>query len=728
MSSPDTHPHGTNVFQDGDTQPLQPVVPQTQELPTLRGPDAAGQGVEGYQPDTARTADIAGGFYNHPGHHTARGRNESNSVGRRFALVGVALIGAIGAGAAIWGVGEQPDKQPGPGVSAGPVPGASAEAKPRKRTATEVTLPKEFDTSKERNLLADGNWQYTPGVRLEGGVLVVSKTGMKQRLEGPAWEGMSKYQENPAINVMGGRLQTNGGDFGIAMRVGGMTKEAPAVINLYSEPDWVYDERRYVQPKTQLSVRPDSITVRVWRGNGEQADETKALTFKADTRTGFYVKQEGEEVAVGAGKNQVRFAADMYKSSREMWFGFGAGSDFTVDTMAAYPAADGAKVEIIDNSKLQLSPLAADGLQKLVAARRPDLQVGAAITMAPLMRYGSVREKIGENYGLLVAETDTKPQAMLIGAPGKDGRVTKGDFDFSAPDAFVQFARRNNRQYKFHTLDFGEAQPPAVERMLQDVVDGKRPISDVDNYIDSYCRIIAERYADASAVDVVNEPLADTSIFDKETEPANKHLFWKAYETAGGDGRLHMKRWFDAYRKYARQFSARDAQPELLMNENGTETDEDRQSVLIGYAKFAGADGVGLQAHLDKSDISTQYDFDGSAEGNVRNVQEAWQRMLAKYARNGLRAQISELSMDEGDAHIQAVMGEGIMRAAIASKNITAIISWSPINGPFSFTSEPNADYDVEPGNDGPFDFDEDGQRVYTKESYDGLVRGAKGG
>jgi GH35 family endo-1,4-beta-xylanase len=647
----------------------------------------------------------------------------------RWVAAGAAVVALVGGSAVAFGNGWFGNKgatsvETTP--STAPQPSETSTEDKNKGGDVALTLPPEFDKSGKEDLIKDGVWTFMPGTAKNGETLAVTKTGMQLRELADDWTGKpSRYIANPPMNTYGTRLKTNGKDFGLGVHLSDLSA-TPAVMDFYSEPDILQDESRYYQPKTQVSVTDKGMIVRVWQGNGPNADEKKIIDFKSDIGSlGFTLQQRGDQVVVSAGQREVAFDADMYQSSKEVVFGL--DGTFKVDEMAAYPAENGARVEMVNTAETHLAPLADDGLQKLVAGIRPDLQIGIATNMRPLTEYPSIAKAYGGNASVLQPEMDMKPQAIYTGDVNPDGSLNAADFHWEASDAFIKLARDNGRQYSAHTPFFGEALPRGFEQFLSDTIDGKHTKEAFDTFMDAWAKEYFGHFQDARAVDVVNEPLADTGIFDKDGGVTlNNNLLARASKKVAGDQRYYAKKAFEVARKYA------GPNTKLYFNENGMESDSDRVDVAIGLADYINAghdkkvlDGVRSQAHIVDGDMKSLMGNARTDHDKVRAVQDNMSHVFARFARNYLQTEVSEFSIDSDDDHAKQLFAEGFMRAVIASRNTYGIQFWSPTNGPDGFTTSinsPSDGYGLEYGNDGLFNFNDDNNTL----SQTAIMRGLK--
>lgn len=648
------------------------------------------------------------------GKHTPQHVNQEDADPVRRGLIIAGALGVVGAlGVYGWRDGW---------FNGSTEPQANPVEPPPTEVTPDVSIPlPELDKSHEVDLLAGGTWKFMPGARQEGSALRVQETGLTIRKHPDEWAdpNIPEHIPNPPLNSYGTYLETGGQDFGITMLIGDLKADEPAVINLHSEPDFIYDERRYVHAKTQVAVHEDRVVVRVWHGNGPDADETQEIIFgQAVREAGIWVRQHGSQVIVGAGEKQVVFGSDMFAASGQVWFGM--DGNFSLTSLKAYPKENAAEFGAADASKVQLGKQTGNGLQVLAAKRRSDLLIGAAVHPTPITRFGKVAETIGNHFGGLKPETSGKMQAIYVGEPEADGSAKPEHFIWDELDAFVDLARRAGRKYNLHTLIFGEAMPKAVEQMLQDIANGKRPLEHAEQFLNTYIPLVVKRYPDAEAIDVVNEPLADTSIFDVDGGVVmNENAWFNAFNT-----RNEGARYIEVACTAARKAGAR----KILLNDNGAETDDARADALLAIAeplrRKGVLDGIGLQAHLDAGDLEHWIRRDRSASENEKAVYQHMSARFAWFARSGLEVQISELSMDEEDPHIQAQVAAGFMRAAIRSRNVSAVWLWSPINGPWGFTAEPGEGYNISNGNDGPWGWNDDREVTVEKETLGGFRHG----
>ena len=181
---------------------------------------------------------------------------------------------------------------------------------------------------------------------------------------------------------------------------------------------------------------------------------------------------------------------------------------------------------------------------------------------------------------------------------GKWGSVayTSSDtlqWNWSGLDVIYNYAKKHNLIFKYHTLIWGQQQPPWISDLDQ---------AQQLKYIETWIRKVGQRYPDMDLVDVVNEPLPTHNPPDGNDGRAN-------YKNAlGGDG---TTRWdwviksFELARKYL-------PNAKLLINDYGIINDDNATSLylqIIHILKDRGLiDGIGVQGHrftLESADPST---------------------------------------------------------------------------------------------------------------------------
>ncbi|HEV7453736.1 MAG TPA: endo-1,4-beta-xylanase [Candidatus Saccharimonadales bacterium] len=585
-------------------------------------------------------------------------------------------------------------------------PGATAE----------LVLPPEFNKDKEVNPLVGGTWKFMPGAKdAPDNGLHITGLGrtLRPQVGTDVYADASQRIPLSTINAYGTHVKTCGADFGIAGRLSNIEGGA-ASVNLFAAPDLVFDERIERAPRMTVTAASDALTVTVWNKGGNSAAEPKQIMLKhPGQHTDFWVKQAGSQIVVGSGDQSITFAADLFKVSGNVWFGFDGepGTTFNVDELKAYPVGQGATPELVDTSKLKLGAPLPNGFQTIVHQKRPDVTIGTTFAdFTALERYPQLGELVGSQVGAIKPEGIGKMGDIFTGSPDKDGTIRDEDLNWAEMDAFVDLAGRNGKEVHMHTLIFGEALPPKVEQFLKDVAEGKLSHEAAKNFMQQYITKFVSRYKDqVKKWDVVNEPLADTENFDKAANPYRKNAWYKAF---GGT----------EYVRVACEAAKHAGAEVVIVNDNGMETDDDRAQAMIdltaelrnqGYV-----DGIGFQAHLDSGPDS---DIDSWSENGVAQESYVFDDMTTRFKQFGAyKVFISELSIDSADAHEQAVVSHGMMRAAMHAQNVKGVCWWGLATGPFYMTSE-----NGQLGNDAPWNWDANGRPV-QKEAVGAIQQGLR--
>jgi len=221
----------------------------------------------------------------------------------------------------------------------------------------------------------------------------------------------------------------------------------------------------------------------------------------------------------------------------------------------------------------------------------------------------------------------------------------RGDYDFAAADALVDFAEQHGMRVHGHTLAWGKQNPDWLTQ-------GEWTRDELIEILREHIQTLVGRYRGRIHTwDVVNEHLEDTGWMES---PWQKGI---------GPEYLDMAfRW------------AREADPDALLiyNDFGIEHGRekfDRALELVRGLKERGVpiDGVGFQAHL-----STSGDLD------PRLLAEAFRKL----AELGLQAQITEMDVRiDGEAtpeHLarQAELYRRALEVVLAEPNANVLIMW----------------------------------------------------
>lgn len=447
-------------------------------------------------------------------------------------------------------------------------------------------------------------------------------------------------QANRPLNLYGAHLETTG-DFKLKAQLANISDGT--AIGLYGEVPIVYDEFRYERNSLLLSFTGSQLHVEAWQSGSQtptidtnfplpEGDENRRLEI---TRSSGSIILEVDDSHVGTVQ-----AGDVFNSGK-VWFGASADKKAWTLTSLKAEQVGTAKLKLVDALDIKAPTLTSDGLQQLASLRRPDLKIGAAMALAPLVSDAEYREiALGGNFGIMTLENVAKAQFI---------HPTPGNFAFQETDAMVSLAKRHNMQVHGHALVFGEAMPKWLQDLPTSTLSERERVIEKMN---QHIKTIVGRYAGKIVSwDVVNEPLADYDEFE-QGQLLRDHVFNRA---------LPEDYIVEAFN------TAHEADPraQLYINEFGLEADDDRWEAFLPFikrllAKGAPIDGVGFQAHVYESGDETDL-----------NTLKQHMKELAKL---GLKARISENDVYKHSG--QATQYAVNLQACLESPNCTSYTTW----------------------------------------------------
>ncbi len=208
---------------------------------------------------------------------------------------------------------------------------------------------------------------------------------------------------------------------------------------------------------------------------------------------------------------------------------------------------------------------------------------------------------------------------LTPGNSGKWGSVgvstDTAQWDWSNLDFAYQYAQENDLIFKNHTLIWGEQQPSWISGL---------PPAEQLEYIETWIKMVGERYPDMDQIDVVNEPLPNHNPPDGIAGSTN-------YKAAlGGDGQTGWD-WviksFELARKYM-------PNTELLLNDYGIINSNSATNTYLEIINLLKErdliDGIGVQGH--------RFEFENANLSTLKNN-------LDKLAATGLPIHISEMDL-----------------------------------------------------------------------------------
>lgn len=508
------------------------------------------------------------------------------------------------------------------------------------------------------------------------------------------------YEPKPPQLLVGPRVKTDGQAFGIT---GHMSHAASSTAEFFlsAEPNVTLDESLHRMPAIGMRMADDeksgasTLYADVYDGTKNTPAESYKLAAAPEGAADFWLQQNNTGITVGSGKKTLHVRTKLFDKQVI----FGADGDFTLDNLDVY-ATGNEPVEIVDTSTRTLPPIAKDGFQGIAAAHgRADLAIVDAVDFTsiddsmPLMG----------NIGRLKPEMLGKMQDLYKGTPDAAGNIRQEDFDFTQLKALIGLAKRSGRSFDMHTLIWGEAMPKTVENFMRHAAaTGNKQA--VLNFVRQYTTIVvSETKDDVDTYDVVNEPMGSTNE-DNTAVELQKHL---VYEAAGG---------FD-YAYVAVEAAEAAGAKRIRINENGLETWAERRQAFIAEVVKPIAQRlkratlvVGLQAHLDDSDIETWVNNNAGGRVDPTYVSNDVSKVANEFAAAGAKTDITELSVDaqgndiQSAEQVQAAVYAGVADAAVRNHNITSLGFWGLYSNKRYMTTTFNADGSFEFGNDTPWD------------------------
>lgn len=208
---------------------------------------------------------------------------------------------------------------------------------------------------------------------------------------------------------------------------------------------------------------------------------------------------------------------------------------------------------------------------------------------------------------------------LTPGNEGKWGSVAGTSdttrWNWAPLDALYNYAQEHELLFKDHTLIWGNQQPSWISTL-----DSARQY----DYIETWIRMVGERYPDMDMVDVVNEPLTNHNPPDGRNGRAN-------YKKAlGGDGETGWDWVINSFilaRKYL-------PNTELILNDYGIINDNNATTSYLKIINLLNdrglIDGIGVQGH--------RFALENAASSTLENN-------LDRLAATGLPIYISELDL-----------------------------------------------------------------------------------
>jgi endo-1,4-beta-xylanase len=218
---------------------------------------------------------------------------------------------------------------------------------------------------------------------------------------------------------------------------------------------------------------------------------------------------------------------------------------------------------------------------------RTGVPLGTALPWVVAEGDGELREVVRRAFDSVTPENELKPEVV---------QPERGEFDFAAADALVEWARRNGLRVRGHTLVWHQQVPGWLS-------EGRWARRELEQVLVEHVRTVAGRYRGRiDTWDVVNEPFTD------------------AGEPRTDDGAPWVAVLGPRYTEIAlRAARAADPDARLFVNEIGAERGGAKLDALVGMARDfrrrgVPLDGIGLEAHLDAGDPPTRAQLQATLE------------------------------------------------------------------------------------------------------------------
>lgn len=154
-------------------------------------------------------------------------------------------------------------------------------------------------------------------------------------------------------------------------------------------------------------------------------------------------------------------------------------------------------------------------MEKLYEKYKDYFRIGAAVSGLFYNKETSFpdNEILKNHFNIVVAENDTKPANIS---------PSEGIFNFQSADNFIQMAKKNNQDIRWHTLLWHSQ---AAEWMFKNADGSDATKEQVSNRLKEYIMTVGKRYSkDICSVDVVNECISDKNFTLRDETDHSKWL------------------------------------------------------------------------------------------------------------------------------------------------------------------------------------------------------------
>lgn len=477
------------------------------------------------------------------------------------------------------------------------------------------------------DLLRNGHWSYLPGASNESSGLRISPIQLD--LTNP--DG-SFAQHNPPVNLYGTHLAVTGG-FTISASL--MDLRGQSALTLYGNVPVVLDEQRYDNSSVRLTIQDNLLTVdsRSSRGVVE-----RHFSFSPQIENTLTIRRDSGILTILMNSQTLGTLPEQdIFASGQVWFGLDTTGSMRVTHLLA--SETNGRLRLVDTSDIHLSASDPLGLQVLAAKRRPDLTIGTAVSLEPLVSNPAYAQRLaGGWFGAITIENALKAQTV---------HPLPGVYNFASGDALADFARQNGMAVHGHALAFGEANPAWMQDLVRIHPDQLQAV------MTDHIRTIASRYkGQMTSWDVVNESFDDDGLNPKNIwyQAMGESFITTAFRTA------HQA----------------DPKAKLFINEFGLEGStsdpkDDKWAAFLALIDRQQAlrvpiSGVGFQMHIDTPDDLINPDLLRSR--------------MQQLAQRGLLVRVSEMDVYGDDPYIQAREFAKVLNLCAQQQNCVDFTTW----------------------------------------------------
>lgn len=449
----------------------------------------------------------------------------------------------------------------------------------------------------------------------------------------------STAQPNPPVNLRGSHLKVSG-DFQIDMDISGIDNEA--TVQFYGEVPVIYDEWRQERSSIRLIVKNDGVYVAIWDGTSATSMDERFFPVDLKNEASLSLVRNGADFSVKADNKILGTIPDHNVFAKEqVWIGtdakLGTGG-WTLTSLTA-KSLDKKPLELVAAPDLIGNRDDPNTLHNLSMKNSKKLQIGAAVSIGPLLTDEQYRKIALSQFSMITPENTFKPQVI---------HPQENLYLFKDSDTLVEAAEKNQIIVHGHSLVMGKANP---EWMQKSPEDKRKQI--MTNHVSA---VVGQYKGKIAQWDVVNEPLSEDDV---------------DYE-AGLNG-MRKQIWFDAmgeeYIDIAfKTARAADPKAKLYLNDFGIENEGKRWDAFLSLVKRlkergVPIDGVGFEAHV----YHTPADTINTAE---------LKQHIQILASLGIESRISEIDVLGDDPSLQAKQYADVLRVCLSEPSCKSYGIW----------------------------------------------------